>query len=152
MRRLSRLGRMFGMLWLGFVGSVALLRMLVVRAGLNRGDPESDDPRLVLVGDGTEFASKAGSLHGGGVLILFGGAELDLSGARLHPAGGTLRIAMAFGGATVTPPPGCRVTVTNTTIAGGVENHARDRELPEDAPQLHIEALTLCGGMEVKAG
>ena len=106
----------------------------------------------MLVGDGAEFASKAASLRGGGVLILAGGAQLDLSGARLHPAGGTLRIAVAFGGAQVTPPPACRVTVTNTTIAGGVENHARDRELPADAPQLHIEAFTLCGGLEIQAG
>lgn len=146
---MRRMRRTFTTLWLGVALAIAMFRFLVARVGLNRADPDSDELRLILIGDGIELKSRASAFRGGGVLCIFGGANLDLSEARFASDETTLRVACAFGGLEIVVPDGCAVSLRNTAVAGGANNRAREGDLPDDAPRLHIEAFTIFGGLDV---
>lgn len=148
MRLIRRLMRLTGLVWLGWVGALLVLKLLTMRAGLNRVDDAADELAAVLIFDGVEVASRSTAFRGGGVVCVYGGAQLDLSGATLAD-GATLRVGCLFGGAQIVVPEGVRVTTKQIAVLGGVEVDVRDDELPEDAPHLHIEALAVFGGVNI---
>jgi hypothetical protein len=57
-----------------------------------------------------------------------------------------------FGGIDILVPDDWRIGVRSTPIFGGVEDK-RDHSRPvaADAPTLHIDAVTLFGGVEIKS-
>ena len=147
MRRMRRMMRMMSFFWLGWVGALLALKLLTARAGLNRVDNADDELRAVLVFDGAEVASSSTAFRGGGLVCIYGGAQIDLSAATLADEA-TLRVGCLFGGVQIIVPEGVRVTSKQTALAGGVVK-VGDDELPDDAPHLQIDALTVFGGVSI---
>jgi hypothetical protein len=142
-------GSVIGMVWpLALV--VAGAYLLFTRSGSGpRGATDEDSVSAFVLFSGREMAPMSQDFHGGSLVAIFGGVEIDLRHAALAP-GAHLDVTAIFGGAEVTVPPGWRVRVTGPGIFGGTENGAERQQLPVDAPTLDVRALALFGGVEVK--
>ena len=117
---------------------------------MTRGDENSDDFQLAVFFGGKKFESTATSLRSASVIAAMGGVELDLRGATLAPEGATLALRTMMGGAQITVPPDWAIDVEFGGIAGGIDVDAPSADdLPEDAPKLHVHAVTRIGGMSM---
>lgn len=115
-------------------------------------------PRQVLDADrigqfvmfsGADITSNSEHFTGGSVSAVFGGAEVNLRGAR--PAeGATLDVFTAFGGVEIIVPEGWNVAMSGFPLFGGFENATSKERLDPGAPRLDISAVALFGGIEVK--
>ena len=112
--------------------------------------PDEEMLRASGIFSGPELASSSQSFRGASLTAVFGGVTLDLRGARPAPEGATVKATAAFGGVDVIVPKGWRITVRDAG-AGGVDEQV-DRSQPpaEDAPSLHVDAMALFGGVELK--
>ncbi len=110
---------------------------------------QEDGVNSIVVFSGREIASTSQQFRGGSVLAVFGGTDLDLREAQLDPGGAVLDVVAAFGGVDIVVPTAWRVRVSGLPIFGGWSNKPPG-PVPEDAPLLAINALTIFGGMEVK--
>ena len=110
----------------------------------------SDDTvDYVAVFSGVSNKNVSGNFKGGSVTSVFGGAEIDLSGATVAPEGAVLDATAVFGGVEVKVPPHWKVVATGLQIFGGWENNARVQEDPE-APSINIKCTVAFGGIEIK--
>jgi hypothetical protein len=58
---------------------------------------------------------------------------------------------VAFGGVDILVPKGWRISVRSTPIFGGLDDKTDHSEPPApDAPTLHVDALTVFGGVDIK--
>lgn len=115
-------------------------------------DAGSEDViRSTSVFGGAQLASTDARFHGAWLTAIFGGITLDLREARPAPEGASVNATVAFGGVEVLVPKGWRVSVRSVPIFGGVEDKT-DRSQPPapDAPTLHIDAVSIFGGVEIK--
>ena len=117
------------------------------------GAREEDVVRATAVFGGPKLVSTAQQLRGAWLTAIFGGIELDLRGARPAPDGASINVTTAFGGADIIVPKGWRISVRSTPIFGGLEDKTDHSEPPaDDAPMLHVDAVTVFGGVEIKHG
>lgn len=100
---------------------------------------------------GAELASADARFRGAWLTAIFGGITLDLRDATPAPEGASVNATSAFGGIELLVPRGWRVSVRCVPIFGGVEDKT-DRSQPpaDDAPALHIDAVCVFGGVEIK--
>lgn len=98
---------------------------------------------------GADIVSNSKQFSGGSVSAVFGGAEVDLRGAR-PAAGASLDVFTAFGGVDIIVPEGWSVTMHGFPLFGGFENATGGEPLDPTAPTLDVHALVLFGGVEVK--
>jgi predicted membrane protein len=125
---------------------------LVVSKRMSEGDENSDEFKVAAIFGGKKFRSRARSLRSGVVVALIGGIDLDLRDATLAPEGAKLELRTTMGGIQVTVPQDWAVDVDAETQAGGFEvNVTPPVDLPEDAPNLRIHAVTRMGGGAVTA-
>ena len=128
------------------------LLILSRRSGLGRAGAD-DGNTLVATGifGGPDVASTSQNFRGASLTAVFGGVTLDLRGARPAPEGAAITATCAFGGIDILVPHGWRIAIRTTPIFGGVSDKTDHTEsLPEDAPVLRIDALTVFGGLDVK--
>jgi predicted membrane protein len=132
---------------IGLIG-VGLL-FITRRSGAVRGASSDDVIRASALFSGNEVLSTSQQFRGGSATATFGGVNLDLSQARLDPAGATITVSVMFGGVEVIVPRGWRVETSGVPLFGGMENKAN---APAEAgtPTLKIDATVLFGGLEVK--
>jgi LiaF transmembrane domain len=135
---------------------------LIVLAGLailarwrgrtvHAGAEVDDVVRATAVFGGPKLVSTAQNFRGAWLTAFFGGVTLDLRGARPAADGATINATTAFGGIEILVPKGWRISIRSTPIFGGVEDKTDHTEsLPEGAPILHIDAVTVFGGLDVK--
>ena len=110
-------------------------------------DPESEDFSLAAYVNGKQYSSTSAKLHSGSAVTVFGGTDIDLTGAELDPAGATLRLKTRFGGVKVLVPDTWRVEVIGEAKSGENEVRVADPDtLGEDAPRLSVMADTAYGG------
>jgi hypothetical protein len=115
------------------------------------GVSREDVVRATAVFGGPKLVSTAQHLQGAWLTAFFGGITLDLRGARPAPEGASVNATAAFGGIDILVPRGWRISVRSTPIFGGVEDKTDHSGPPApDAPTLHIDALTVFGGVELK--
>jgi hypothetical protein len=115
------------------------------------GAREEDVVRATAVFGGPKLASTAQQFRGAWLTAIFGGITLDLRGARPAPDGASINVTTAFGGADIIVPKGWRISVRSTPIFGGLEDKTDRSEPPaDDAPMLHVDAVTVFGGVEIK--
>lgn len=125
---------------------------LIVSRRMSEGDEDSDEFTVAALFGGRKFHSRAGSLKSGFVVASMGGIDLDLRDAKLAPEGAELDLRTTMGGTQVTVPPDWAVDVDTETQAGRFEiNVTSPDDLPDDAPRLHIHAVTRMGGGAVIA-
>lgn len=124
--------------------------LFVFGRGLGVGPTQTGDSvNSFNLFSGSELTSQSQSFEGGRIGVLFGGAELDLSNARLAREA-ILDVFAVFGGVEVTVPHGWRVEIGGFPVFGGYENVTGREDLAPDAPKLRIDATVLFGGLEVK--
>ena len=90
------------------------------------------------------------SFHGGEVVVVFGGVELDLREVELPKEGATLNVTTIFGGTTITVSDKYRIESNGTPILGGWENKYR-ASTDATKPVLKIVGSVVFGGVEVKS-
>lgn len=130
---------------------IALGLWLLVRRGPVPGAVADDDAvDAVVVFSGRRIVSSSRAFRGGSLTALFGGIELDLTGAVLAPDADLEAVAL-FGGVEVTVPPGWRVVLDGPAIFGGNDNKVPAPADPQ-APTLRIRGTAIFGGVEVTAG
>jgi predicted membrane protein len=110
------------------------------------GDEGSDDFQVAAICNGKEFHSRAQHLKTGSVVAGMGGIDLDLRDASLDPEGATIELNALMGGIELTVPEDWAIDIDAETMAGDFEANVTPIEnLPEDAPKLHIHAVTRIG-------
>jgi len=83
------------------------------------------------------------------LLALFGGMDIDYSGAYMPPGESYADIMCVFGGIDMIVPEGLNVEVHGVPLFGGIDNKTTGEYIP-GAPTLHIRAFILFGGLEIK--
>ena len=70
---------------------------------------------------------------------------------RPAPGGATVNATVAFGGIDMLVPSGWRISVRSTPIFGGLDDKTDHTVAPaDDAPVLHIDAVFVFGGVDIK--
>jgi predicted membrane protein len=111
-------------------------------------DPNSENFSLATYVNGKRYASTTRKLHGGSAITMFGGTDIDLTGAELDPAGAAVLLKTRFGGVKVLVPDTWRVDMTGEAKHGQNDMKVADpATLPEDAPRLSVIADTRFGGV-----
>lgn len=138
----------FAILVIGAHLAAMVAALIIKLTRRSEGDEESDVVDLVTVYDGLELTSRARNFLGGTALTMFGGAEIDLRGATLDPAGAHLEVRTVFGGTEIIVPGDWNVVLEAHSIMGGSENSARATG-PGEGPTLRVHALTAFGGLDI---
>lgn len=130
-------------------GLAAGAGQVMARVG-RRGEVTDDEFRRIAVMSGEELVSQAEEFRGGDLLLGMGGVNLDLTGATLAPEGAVLRVRGVMGGVQVVVPSTWRVTGDLKGLGGINLDTTPADDLPPDAPELHVDALVLMGGVNVE--
>jgi Domain of unknown function (DUF1707)/Cell wall-active antibiotics response 4TMS YvqF len=108
---------------------------------------------------GAIFAIMGGHERGGSwivprqlkVVVLMGGAEIDLRGARFGPGVTEIEVFAIFGGAHIIVPPGVRVESMGAAFMGGFDVKAGDATALSAAhPVVRLSGLALMGGVDTE--
>jgi hypothetical protein len=115
------------------------------------GASEEDVIRSTAVFGGPKLVCTSHRFHGAWLPAIFGGITLDLRNAVPAPEGATVTATVAIGGVDVLMPKCWRLSVRSTSIFGGPDDKTDHSEAPaEEAPMLHIDAVTVFGGVDIK--
>jgi hypothetical protein len=138
-------------LGLFLLSSVAAGIAAVVAKGRlpSRGEPEDDEIALTAIFEPLTFESVSGAFRGGSLLTWFGGADLDLRGATLHPDGARLTVRTLFGGGRVIVPEDWPVELDVIAILGGIGDARPPDAVDPDAPTLVIDGFAAMGGFGI---
>lgn len=96
------------------------------------------------------FVSTSEHFSGGSVTAILGGADLDLTAARIEGGRARLAVTAVLGSVDILVPDGWHVTIRGIPLLGGWDDTSTRRDLGPDAPRLDIQALVILGGLEVK--
>jgi hypothetical protein len=115
------------------------------------GATGEDVVRSTAIFGGPNLVSTAQHFQGAWLTAIFGGITLDLRGARPAPKGASVNATVAFGGVEILVPKGWRISVRSTPIFGGLDDKTDRSEPPAaDAPALHLDAVSVFGGVNIK--
>ena len=150
----AMLGRLFRALLAMLLGFLVFVLGAVVYAAVKgrastTPEPDADEIDLVTTFGELNYESTARSFRGGQVTTWFAGGTLDLRGARVDPAGATLRTQTVFGGGNLVVPADWRVETKILPIFGGIGDARPDGNPPEGGPTLRLEGIALFGGWGV---
>jgi hypothetical protein len=145
-------GNAWGYLW---PSAVILTGLAIVLRWNGRSIPAGtsteDVVRSTAVFGGPKLVSTARHLEGAWLTAIFGGITLDLRDAHPAPDGATVNATAAFGSIELLVPRGWRISVRSTPIFGGLEDKTDHTVEPTaDAPMLHVDAVCVFGGVEIK--
>jgi hypothetical protein len=85
------------------------------------------------------------------VMVVLGGAEIDLRDGRLSPGVTQIDVMAFMGGVEITVPPGVRVESMGGAFLGGFESSAGDSSAYDPgAPVLRVSGIAIMGGVDVR--
>ena len=125
-----------------------LVRSMGRRASANIGGSGDGEVRAVFGGAQKRITSQDFSYAH--ATAIFGGVELDLTGAQIAGDIATLDLTVLFGGVQLKVPPGWTVNIEITPRFGAVENNHRDPPSGESTGELIKTGTVTFGGVEVK--
>ena len=123
-------------------------RLIGGRASADAGGSRDAEVRAVFGGAQKRITSQDFSHVQ--VTAIFGGVELDLTGAKITGDIATLEVTVLFGGVQLKVPAGWTVNVEITPRFGGVENKRREPPPGEATGELIISGTVTFGGFEVE--
>jgi predicted membrane protein len=112
---------------------------------------DEDVVRSTAIFGGPRLVCTAQRFRGAWLTAVFGGIDLDLRDARPASEGASVNATAAFGGIEILVPKGWRISVRSTPIFGGIEDKTdHSVSAAADAPSLHVDAVTVFGGVQIK--
>jgi predicted membrane protein len=122
------------------------------RAADKKKIPEltADELRISQVFSGTSRRVESPSFKGGSAEVVFGSAEIDLSGAGLEGGKATLSLSVVFGSIELRVRPEWQVVVEGNPVLGSID---QKRNQPADADKkgvLLIAASVVIGSIHIK--
>lgn len=145
------LGKMFRW-WALFSLLSALVALVVKRFTDAEADPRAPAFRTIAVFDGVDHRPVTSALEDSRSLTVFGGTRLDLRRCDIAAGHARLRLVTVFGGCAVVVPDTWVVSVHGRAVAGG--NDVRvppEHTMPESAPTLDVDVVTVFGGVAIRA-
>lgn len=129
--------------------------LLVLTRWRGGGAPAGEQPDDAITATGIfggpHVRSSSQAFRRASLTAIFGGVTLDLRAAHPAPEGATVTATAAFGGIDVVVPRGWRITTRSTPFFGGVDDKTDPvAEIAPDAPSLHVDALAVFGGVDIK--
>jgi len=149
--RIVRWGELWR-LWPVALVLVGLQILLGGRPGWRRRAPTTsgeDVLALDLLFSGVERRVTSQSFRGGKIEAVFGGVEVDLTGAAMAQEGGLLEVSVVFGGVELRLPRDWEVEVQPSAVIGGVGDHLAQSRPPAGG-RLVIRASAVFGGVEIR--
>jgi hypothetical protein len=83
-------------------------------------------------------------------IAIMGGGEIDLRNAVLTEGALRITIFSFMGGVDVVVPPGIDVECSGFALMGGNDTHVPPQDLPPGARRVHVRAISIMGGSDVK--
>jgi hypothetical protein len=83
-------------------------------------------------------------------IAIMGGGEIDLRNAVLTEGELRITIFSFMGGVNVVVPPGVDVECSGFALMGGNDTHVPPQDLPPGARRVHVRAISVMGGSDVK--
>ncbi len=117
---------------------------------LGRGRVEETQFSRISVFNSVRLSCRSNALRRAGLTAVFGKLRLDLTGARLDPAGARVSATSVFGHIDVIVPQGWTVEVRGLPIAGAWDDTVSRRGVGPGSPRLEVHVLAVLGGVEVK--
>lgn len=102
-----------------------------------------------VIFSGLETNNQSQEFKGGKLTAIFGGIELNLTGATLNNNEAFIEATSLFGGIDIFVPNDWNVKMSGTPIFGGWTNKTRPNSDP-NAPVLVVRCTTIFGGIEIK--
>ena len=145
------MGRKLGkiLLWILVLEGIGFVIGQILTKKLTKGDETSDEFQVAAIMGGKKFESHARDLKSGTAVASMGGIELDLRDAQLGSDGAELELKTTLGGVQVIVPEDWAVEVDQEGAGGFDVKVTPPEDLPEDAPKLHVHAVTRLGGGQV---
>ncbi len=143
------------MFWPAIFIVIGVLMVTVKNRHKNFGGNMSSEhsiDMLTLFGGGNRKIT-SDQFVGGKVTSVFGGSEIDLTGAKLKDGECVVDFFTMFGGSEVSVPRDWEVHVDVVSIFGGFEDKRGPVDLPKDGTKqvLIIKGFSIFGGGEVKS-
>ncbi len=118
---------------------------------MSEASSSNDIIDMVNVFGGGERRLLSQNFRGGKISCVFGGAEIDLTKARLAEGTSELEISCVFGGVSLIVPPDWNVIIDVTPILGGYSDQRKTSGAAIDMSKtLVIKGAVIFGGGEVK--
>lgn len=111
---------------------------------------KDSDVDIVAMFSGHKRRIESPAFRGGRATALFGGAELDLTGATLAEGKATLDLTAIFGGVDLRVPRNWRLVVDATPILGGVDDKRSPVAEADVKATLYVKATAIFGGIDIK--
>lgn len=99
---------------------------------------------------GSEYRIISNNFRGGSSITIFGGADIDLSGANISEDEARLDVFTLFGGADIFVPDDWQVVIKGLPIFGGWDNLTSQKASHEGSKVLSISCLAIFGGVDIK--
>ena len=111
---------------------------------------KDDDLDAFVIFAGITRRLESKEFRGGKATALFGGIELDFTGAKLAGNEATIDLTAMFGGIEVRVPRNWKVVVDSHAILGGVDDKHRTDSPDQIEATLFIKATAIFGGVDIK--
>jgi predicted membrane protein len=141
-------------IWPAFIILIGL--WLLVRPGLRHPfsgkfpEIKDNDIDITAIFSGMNRRIESQAFRGGRATAIFGGAELDFTGAALADNRATVELTAIFGGVEIRVPRDWKVVVDATPILGGVEDKHRNVPEAEAKATLYVKGAAIFGGITIK--
>jgi hypothetical protein len=113
-------------------------------------DSDCDIISAFALFSGIDIRNRSRNFKGGNAMAMFGGAEIDLRGARIAEGDrAELELVAAFGGIDVFAPREWNVVIKGLPLFGGISNETENTALPDNAPTLFIKGFAAFGGIDI---
>jgi predicted membrane protein len=112
---------------------------------------KESDIDLTCIFSGQERKIQTAQFKGGRMTALFGGCEVDFTGAGLEGGKATVEATAIFGGVEIVVPRDWHVVIDGTPILGGVSDERRQPVAAAEAKAtLYVKGTAIFGGISVK--
>lgn len=113
-------------------------------------DVTVDELRISQVFSGTSRRIESPNFKGGTAEVVFGSAEIDMTGARLEGGQATISLSVVLGSIELRVPPDWQVVVRGTPVLGSIEHKAKALADADKKATLNIKASVVLGSITIK--
>ncbi len=125
------------------------LSLLFKSRSSRRNEITEDDFSLSAIFGEIDHEIVSNNLQGGEVTVIFGEAEIDMSGVTVSEKGATLELSAIFGEITIRVPKDVRVLVMGSPFLGGIENRTSSN-VADTQPAIRCHCSAILGSVEIK--